>query len=92
VASPRHHRRRPSTSTTCSRNSLPTTLHGRLAAVFGGAEVDTAGDGLLATFDGHARAIRCARVIQREAAPLGLRLHAGVHTGEVEMFAVSGES
>jgi class 3 adenylate cyclase len=52
--------------------------------VFGGLEVGTAGDGLLATFDGPARAIRCARAIQRKAAPLGLRLHAGVHTGEVE--------
>ena len=56
----------------------------RALAVFGGTEVDTAGDGLLATFDGPARAIRCVRAIQREAAPLGLRLHAGVHTGEVE--------
>ena len=56
----------------------------RALTVFGGIEVDTAGDGLLATFDGPARAIRCVRAIQREAAPLGLRLHAGVHTGEVE--------
>ena len=56
----------------------------RALMVFGGVEVDTTGDGLLATFDGPARAIRCARAIQREAVPLGLRLHAGVHTGEVE--------
>jgi class 3 adenylate cyclase len=39
-----------------------------------GAEVDTAGDGFLTTFDGPARAIRCLRAFQREAAPLGLRL------------------
>ena len=56
----------------------------RVLTIFGGVEVDTAGDGLLATFDGPARAIRCVRAIQREAAPFGLRLHAGVHTGEVE--------
>jgi pimeloyl-ACP methyl ester carboxylesterase/class 3 adenylate cyclase len=56
----------------------------RALSIFAGTEVDTAGDGLLATFDGPARAIRCARSIQREAAALGLALRAGVHTGEVE--------
>jgi class 3 adenylate cyclase len=56
----------------------------RALTVFGGVRVNTAGDGLLATFDGPARAIRCVRAIQREVAPLRLRLHAGVHTGEVE--------
>jgi class 3 adenylate cyclase len=60
------------------------TVTRRALTVFGGTEVDTAGDGLLATFDGPARAIRCARSIQRETAPLGLTLRAGVHTGEVE--------
>ena len=49
-----------------------------------GSEVDMAGDGILATFDGPARAIRCAQLIQREAAPLGLPVRAGVHTGEIE--------
>jgi pimeloyl-ACP methyl ester carboxylesterase len=49
-----------------------------------GTEVDTAGDGLLATFDGPARAIRCARSIRDALEPLGLEMKAGLHTGEVE--------
>lgn len=49
-----------------------------------GTQVDTAGDGLLATFDGPARAIRCALAIQRADRALGLAARAGVHTGEVE--------
>lgn len=49
-----------------------------------GTEVDTAGDGFLATFDGPARAVRCAREIAASAVPLGLQVRAGVHTGEVE--------
>lgn len=60
------------------------TVARRNLAAFGGAEVDTAGDGLLATFDGPARAVRCAGVTQREAESLRLRVRAGVHTGEVE--------
>jgi len=56
----------------------------RHLAVFGGIEVDTAGDGLLAHFDGPGRAIRCASAIQRSAAELGLEVRAGIHTGEVE--------
>lgn len=56
----------------------------RELALYGGREVDTAGDGLLGTFDGPARAIRCARAIQREGTALGLTLRAGIHTGEVE--------
>ena len=43
-----------------------------------------AGDGVLATFDGPARAVRCAQAIQRETALLGLKVRAGVHTGEIE--------
>ncbi len=50
----------------------------------GGREVDMAGDGVLATFDGPARAIRSAQVIQHDSEPLGLQVRAGVHTGEVE--------
>lgn len=50
----------------------------------GGREIDTAGDGLFASFDGPARAIRCATEIQRSARMLALRVRAGVHTGEVE--------
>jgi pimeloyl-ACP methyl ester carboxylesterase len=50
-----------------------------------GREVDTAGDGFLATFDGPARAIRCASAIQVGVATLGLEVRAGVHTGECEL-------
>ncbi len=51
---------------------------------FGGEEVDTAGDGFLALFDGPARAIRCALEIRDSLGHLGLELRAGLHTGEVE--------
>ena len=51
---------------------------------FGGEEIDTAGDGFLALFDGPARAIRCALSIRDGLAVLGLDVRAGVHTGEVE--------
>jgi class 3 adenylate cyclase len=50
-----------------------------------GREVDTAGDGFFATFDGPARAIRCALAIGREVRQLGLELRAGLHTGECEL-------
>jgi class 3 adenylate cyclase len=53
-------------------------------ARFGGDEVDSAGDGFFATFDGPARAIRCALAIRARLAELGLDVRAGVHTGEVE--------
>ena len=49
-----------------------------------GREIDTAGDGLFATFDGPARAIRCAAAIGHEAKALGVDVRAGLHTGEVE--------
>jgi len=51
---------------------------------FGGRLVDTAGDGLLATFDGPSRAVHCAGAIIGADRSLGLRARAGVHTGEVE--------
>jgi pimeloyl-ACP methyl ester carboxylesterase len=51
----------------------------------GGREVDRAGDGFLATFDGPARAVRCALEIVDKLAALGLDVRAGVHTGEVEL-------
>ena len=54
-------------------------------ARFRGAEVDTAGDGFFATFDGPARAILCAREIVSGSQALGLRIRAGVHTGECEV-------
>jgi class 3 adenylate cyclase len=55
---------------------------------FRGREVDTAGDGYFATFDGPARAIRCAQSIRDAVAALGLVVRTGLHTGECE---VSGE-
>jgi class 3 adenylate cyclase len=59
---------------------------------FRGREVNTAGDGLLATFDGPARAIRCACAIRERVKPLGLQVRTGLHTGECELIGdeVSG--
>lgn len=56
----------------------------RELAIYGGVEVDTAGDGLLAHFDGPGRAVKCAGAIERAARELGLEARAGVHTGEVQ--------
>jgi class 3 adenylate cyclase len=47
-------------------------------------EVDTAGDGFFATFDGPARAIRCACAIREAVREIGIDIRAGLHTGEVE--------
>jgi pimeloyl-ACP methyl ester carboxylesterase/class 3 adenylate cyclase len=54
-------------------------------ARFGGTEVDTAGDGFFASFDGPARAIRCAGAIIESVKALGLDVRAGIHTGECEV-------
>jgi class 3 adenylate cyclase len=51
---------------------------------FGGREVKQTGDGFVASFDGPARAIRCACSIRAEARELGIELRAGLHTGECE--------
>jgi class 3 adenylate cyclase len=51
-----------------------------------GKEVDTAGDGFFATFDGPARAVRCAQAAVQAVKPLGIEVRAGVHTGEVEVI------
>jgi len=52
---------------------------------FRGREIDTAGDGVFATFDGPARAIRCAGAMGRGVRSLGLELRTGIHTGECEL-------
>jgi len=60
---------------------------GRELARFRGRAVKTMGDGLLATFDGPARAIRCAAAIRDTAsAQFGLQVRAGLHTGEIEVI------
>jgi class 3 adenylate cyclase/esterase/lipase len=59
---------------------------------FRGREIDVAGDGLFAVFDGPARAIRCAEAVRDGVRSLGLEVRAGLHTGECELSAskVSG--
>ncbi len=59
---------------------------------FRGQEIDTAGDGFFATFDGPARGVRCARAICTAVTSLGLTIRAGLHTGECEVIGekVSG--
>ena len=67
--------------------------HAKTRALLGrfrGDEVDTAGDGFFATFDGPGRAVHCAQAIVRAMAPLGVEVRAGIHTGEVE--AVNGKA
>jgi class 3 adenylate cyclase len=54
--------------------------------VFRGREIDTAGDGFLAAFDGPARAIRAARTITDKVKLIGLEARAGLHTGECEVM------
>ena len=54
---------------------------------FGGTEIKVIGDGFLATFDGPARAVRCAAAIRDEVKDLGLEIRAGLHVGEVEVVA-----
>jgi class 3 adenylate cyclase len=53
---------------------------------FRGREIDTAGDGFFAAFDGPARAIRCAHATSEAVRGLGLEIRAGVHTGECEVI------
>ena len=55
-----------------------------MLARFRGTEVDTAGDGFFATFDGPARAVRCAQACIEAVGSQGIEIRAGVHTGEVE--------
>jgi class 3 adenylate cyclase len=56
-------------------------------ARFRGHEVKNLGDGFLATFDGPARAIRCAAAISEAVRPLGIAVRTGLHTGEIELTA-----
>jgi class 3 adenylate cyclase len=61
--------------------------HARVRALIGryrGVEVDTAGDGFFATFDGPARAIQCARAVVEDVRSLGVEVRIGLHTGECE--------
>jgi pimeloyl-ACP methyl ester carboxylesterase len=59
-------------------------VRGQLAR-YRGKEIDTAGDGFFASFDGPARAIRCAAAITTSARGLGIEVRAGLHTGECEL-------
>ena len=58
-----------------------------MLARYRGTEVDTAGDGFFATFDGPARGVKCAQAILEAVRPLGIEVRAGLHTGEVETIA-----
>jgi class 3 adenylate cyclase len=62
------------------------TLIRRQLTRFRGKELDTAGDGFFASFDGPARAIRCASAISESVGELGLEVRAGLHTGECEVM------
>lgn len=53
---------------------------------FSGKEIETAGDSFLVTFDGPARAIRCACAIRDAIKQLGIEIRAGLHTGEIELL------
>jgi class 3 adenylate cyclase/pimeloyl-ACP methyl ester carboxylesterase len=57
----------------------------RVLARFNGREIDTAGDGFLATFDGPGRAVRAAQAIRDAIRGMGLEVRVGLHTGEVEL-------
>lgn len=58
----------------------------RELAHFRGREIDTAGDGFMAAFDGPARAVRCACAIDEGVRSLGIEIRAGLHTGECEVM------
>ncbi len=60
------------------------TLVRRRLGQFSGEEIDTAGDGFFAAFDGPRRAIECARALVQDVRSLGLEIRAGLHTGECE--------
>jgi len=60
-------------------------VRGQIAR-FRGREIDTAGDGFFASFDGPARAIRCAGAVRDAVAELGIEIRAGLHAGECELI------
>lgn len=62
----------------------------REVELHGGRVIDFAGDGVLATLPGPAAAVRCALVLHEAVSAIGLRLRAGVHTGEVEQLSNGG--
>jgi class 3 adenylate cyclase len=61
------------------------TMVRRELVSFRGRDIDVAGDGFFATFDGPARGVHCALRIQESARRIGLDIRAGLHTGEVEL-------
>jgi class 3 adenylate cyclase len=63
------------------------TLVRKELARFRGREIKTVGDSFVATFDGPARAVYCARSIRDAIPQLGVQVRAGVHTGEIELQA-----
>jgi pimeloyl-ACP methyl ester carboxylesterase len=68
---------------------LLATHHGAVRRELGrfrGREIDTAGDGFLAAFDGPARAVKCAVAIRDAVRQLGIEIRAGLHTGECEVL------
>ena len=69
------------------RNCSTRTTHAvrRELVAFRGREIKTTGDGFLATFDGPARGIRCARAIRAAATDLDIDVRVGLHTGEIEL-------
>jgi len=63
--------------------------HARVRAVlsrYRGHEIDTAGDGFFASFDGPARAVRCGKALTQSVRELGIEVRVGVHTGECELI------
>jgi class 3 adenylate cyclase len=60
----------------------------RELTAYRGREIDTAGDGFMASFDGPARAVRCARAVEAAVRPTGVEIRAGIHTGECEVMGV----
>ena len=64
---------------------MPTTAPSRTLRKFRGREINTTGDGFVASFDGPARAIRCSEAIVEATSQLGIELRVGLHTGECEV-------